>query len=162
MGKFYFSILLIFIISSCATHKTKYAELGHTHDVPTTKSVSHTFYLIGDAGLSPMGKMNPALKLFKNRLDQAEENSTAIFLGDNIYPAGMPDKKDAKAEYQAAKNYLDAQLNTLEDFQGNPIFIPGNHDWYSEGLKGLDRQQNYIKKKLDSKKVFFLELVYQY
>ena len=157
MGKFYFSMLLVFLISSCATQKPKYAELENTYDVPTTKTISHTFYLIGDAGLSPMGGMNPALKLFKKRLDQAEKNSTAIFLGDNIYPAGMPDKKVAKGEYQAAKNNLDAQLNTLEDFHGKPIFIPGNHDWYNEGLKGLARQEDYIKKKLDSKKVFFPE-----
>ena len=155
MGKFYFSILLVFLISGCATQKPKYADLENANDVPTTKTISHTFYLIGDAGLSPMGGMNPALKLLKKRLDQAEKNSTAIFLGDNIYPAGMPDKKDAKGEYQAAKNNLDAQLNTLEDFNGKPIFIPGNHDWYSEGLKGLARQENYIEKKLDSKKVFF-------
>jgi hypothetical protein len=129
--------------------------MENTYDVPTTKKVSHTIYLIGDAGLSPRDEMNPALKLLKKRLDQAGKNSTAIFLGDNIYPAGLPDKKDAKAEYQAAKNNLDAQLNTLDDFQGKPIFIPGNHDWYNEGLKGLERQQEYIEKKLDRKKVFF-------
>ena len=129
--------------------------MENTYDVPTTKKVSHTIYLIGDAGLSPRDEMNQALKLLKKRLDQAGKNSTAIFLGDNIYPAGLPDKKDAKAEYQAAKNNLDAQLNTLDNFQGKPIFIPGNHDWYNEGLKGLERQQEYIEKKLDRKKVFF-------
>ncbi len=155
MRKYYFSLLLLFLSVSCATHKSKYAVLENTHDVPTSKTVSHTLYLIGDAGLSPKDGMNPALKLFKKRLDQADKNSTAIYLGDNIYPAGMPDKKDANGEYPMAKNNLDAQLNTLEDFKGKPIFIPGNHDWYSEGLKGLARQQKYIEKKLDSKKVFF-------
>jgi len=155
MRKYYFSLLLLFLSVSCATHKSKYAVLENTHDLPTSKAVSHTLYLIGDAGLSQMNEMNPALKLFKKRLDQADKNSTAIFLGDNIYPAGMPDKKNAIAEYPKAKNNLDAQLSTLEDFEGKPIFIPGNHDWYSEGLKGLARQQKYIEKKLDSKKVFF-------
>ncbi|MBT8301664.1 MAG: metallophosphoesterase [Maribacter sp.] len=155
MHKYYYSLLLLLIITSCATHKSKYAPLENVNDVPTTKMVSHTIYLIGDAGLSPPNEMNPALKLFKKRLDNAQSNSTAIFLGDNIYPAGMPDKKDDKEAYQAAKNNLDAQLNTLEDFPGKPIFIPGNHDWYTDGLNGLERQQDYIGKKLDNKKVFF-------
>lgn len=155
MRKYYSCLILLFLVSSCATHKTKYANLESTHDVPTSKEVSHTFYLIGDAGKSPMGDMNPALKLFKKRLGQAEKNSTAIFLGDNIYPAGMPDKKDSTEEYELAKNHLKAQINTLDDFKGKTIFIPGNHDWYNEGLKGLERQQKYIEKKLDSKKVYF-------
>ncbi|MGB5437470.1 MAG: metallophosphoesterase, partial [Maribacter sp.] len=148
-------IFLLILTGSCATYKTKYAVETESKDVPTTKSVSHTFYLIGDAGKSPMGDMNPALKGFKERLDQADENSTAIFLGDNIYPAGMPDKKDSTAAYISAKNNITAQLQTLENFKGRPIFIPGNHDWYNEGVLGLARQQKFIEKQLDSKKVFF-------
>ena len=155
MGKYYISLLIILVLTGCATYKAKYVDLGNINDIPTSKEVSHTFYLIGDAGLSPMGGMNPALTLLKDRLKEADKNSTAIFLGDNIYPAGMPDKKDSTEAYISAKNNLKAQLNTLDDFKGKPIFIPGNHDWYNEGLKGLARQQKYIEKKLDSKKVFF-------
>lgn len=157
MSKYYTFFLLVFLISGCATYKVKYADMDNAHDIHTSKEVAHTFYLIGDAGKSPKGEMNPALKLFKNKLEKANENSTAIFLGDNIYPAGMPDKKNDKIANQDAKNQLDAQLNTLKKFKGRPIFIPGNHDWYSEGLKGLSRQQKYIEKNLDSKKVFFPE-----
>ena len=154
MDKYYVSILLIFILGGCATTRTKYADWEKTHDVPTSKEVSHTLYLIGDAGKSPMGEMNPVLKVLKEKLGAAPKNSTAIFLGDNIYPEGMPAKKEAEA-YHIAKNHLDAQLNTLTEFKGRPIFVPGNHDWYSDGLKGLSRQQKYIEKELDSKKVFF-------
>jgi len=155
MVKYYFSILCLILLSGCATYKAKYANLENNQDVVASKDVSHTFYLIGDAGKSPRGELNPALKLFKNRLDQANKNSTAIFLGDNIYPAGMPSKKKESEAYAKAKGNIDAQLNTLEDFEGSPIFIPGNHDWYSDGLKGLEREQKYIEKHLDSKKVFF-------
>ncbi|WP_179954990.1 metallophosphoesterase [Maribacter luteus] len=157
MHKYYLLIALLMIGSSCATYKPKYAEEVGKQDVKDQKKVSHTFYLIGDAGKSPMGDMNPVLKLFKKRLDQAGKNSTAIFLGDNIYPAGMPDKKDSTEAYLLAKNHIKAQLKTLDGFKGNPIFIPGNHDWYNEGLKGLEREQKYIEKKLDNKHVFFPE-----
>ncbi len=154
----HFALIAIFLVlTGCATYNTKYLEPNTDTDVPTTKVVSHTFYLIGDAGLSPIGGMNPALKIFKSRLNRADENSTAIFLGDNIYPAGLPNPKDSTNAYLVAKNHLDAQLKTLENFKGKPFFIPGNHDWYTEGLEGLEREQKYIQKKLDSKEVFYPE-----
>jgi len=154
MVKHYTLILLILLFTSCATYKAKYDDSNGTADTLTTKEISHTFYLIGDAGLSPMGELNPALKIFKHRLEQANKNSTAIFLGDNIYPAGLPDKDDFPEANLLAKNHIDAQLETLKNYKGKPVFIPGNHDWYSKGLKGLERQQNYIEKKLDKKNVF--------
>ncbi|MDX1362741.1 MAG: metallophosphoesterase, partial [Arenibacter latericius] len=151
-----FSLLLFF--SSCATYESKYSlDNKDVRDVPTNKEIAHTFYLIGDAGLSPMEGMNPALKMFKTKLNKASKNSTAIFLGDNIYPAGLPDPDESKQAYLEAINHLDAQLASLSEFKGNSIFIPGNHDWYSDGLKGLERQQDYIQEKLDSKDVFFPE-----
>ncbi len=157
MKKYYLILLLLLFISSCATYKTKYLKGTESSSSPTNKQVSHTFYLIGDAGLSPMGDMNPALRMFKNKLDKADKNSTAIFLGDNIYPAGLPDpKKDAMA-YKTAGNHLDAQLETLQNYKGRPLFIPGNHDWYNEGLEGLERQEDYLKKRLKQKDPFLPE-----
>lgn len=156
MKKYYLAILSIALFANCATHKTKYAKGLSNEDMSTTKTISHTVYLIGDAGLSPENDLNTVLKGFKNKLTTAEANSTAIFLGDNIYPAGMPDKKDA-INYKTAKNHLDAQLATLENFKGRPLFIPGNHDWYSDGLNGLEREEKYIKKKLKQKNPFLPE-----
>jgi len=157
MRKHYILILILFLLVGCATYKTKYAEESNLVDSPRDKELLHTFYLIGDAGKSPMDDKNEALKTFKNALEKADKNSTALFLGDNIYPAGMPNKKDSTQAYLDAKNNLDAQLETLTHFKGSPIFIPGNHDWYNEGLEGLERQQKYIQKELKSKDVFFPE-----
>ena len=50
-----------------------------------------------------------------------------------------------------------AQLKTLENFKGKPVFIPGNHDWYSDGNKGLKRQEKFVEKYLDAKDVFLPE-----
>ena len=157
MKKYYSYLLILLFITGCATYSTKYVDEKYVVDIEELKEVSHTFYLIGDAGLSPMGGMNPALKIFKDKLDKADKNSTAIFLGDNIYPAGLPDPKDSTAAYLTAKNHLDAQLKTLDDFKGRPLFIPGNHDWYTEGLVGLEREENYIKKALKHENPFLPE-----
>jgi len=157
MKKYWFVVLFCLLLTNCATQKTKYAGVFSKEDTITEKEVSHTVYLIGDAGLSEEGKPTKALKLFKSKLNKADENSTAIFLGDNIYPKGLPDKKDFPSEHKKAKSYLDAQLETLENFEGRPLFIPGNHDWYSGGLKGLSRQEKYVKKKLKQKNPFLPE-----
>lgn len=157
MRKHYLLILILFLLAGCATYKTKYAESSAVADITSNSELLHTFYLIGDAGKSPMDGQSEALEAFQKVLKKADKNSTALFLGDNIYPAGMPNKKDSTQIYLEAKNNIDAQLKTLAQFKGNPIFIPGNHDWYNDGLEGLERQQKYIQKKLDSKEVFFPE-----
>jgi len=157
MKKYYAYLLILLFATGCATYGTKYLDEKYAVDVKELKEISHTFYLIGDAGLSPMGGMNPALKIFKNKLDVADKNSTAIFLGDNIYPAGLPDPKDSTVAYLTAKNHLDAQLKTLDNFKGRPLFIPGNHDWYTEGLIGLEREEDYIKNSLKEKNPFLPE-----
>lgn len=157
MKKYYVYLLLFLTMTGCATFDAKYVDEKYAVDVADSKEVSHTFYLIGDAGLSPMGGLNPALKIFKDKLNGADENSTAIFLGDNIYPAGLPDPIDSTEAYFKAKNDLDAQLKTLENFKGRPLFIPGNHDWYTEGLIGLEREENYIKNALKQKNPFLPE-----
>ncbi|MCK0161525.1 metallophosphoesterase [Allomuricauda sp. F6463D] len=154
MKKHYLLALLVVLAYGCATYETKYAEpFIHSADL-NKREVEHTFYLIGDAGKSPMGELNPTLKRFKQVLDGANSNSTVIFLGDNIYPAGFVDKDADKEGYERSKHYLDAQLTTLENFKGKTIFIPGNHDWYSGGLKGLKREEEYIEDALDDKEAF--------
>ena len=154
MRKHFTLFSLVFLMFGCATYKSKYAEKEGFTDLQPGKEVAHTFYLIGDAGLSPMGDVNPVLKVFRERLLEADTNSTVIFLGDNIYPSGMPDPKDSTMAYRMAKNHLDAQLATLKDYRGRPLFIPGNHDWYTEGIEGLERQADYVRDRLGNKDAF--------
>lgn len=154
MKKNYTLLALLILLTGCATYTSKYADANKAMDRNEDKEVLHTFYLIGDAGLSPIGGMNPVLKIFKDKLDNASEKSTAIFLGDNIYPAGLPDPKQESKQYLSAKNHLDAQLKVLANYKGTPLFIPGNHDWYAKGLLGLERQEKYIQEKLGNKDSF--------
>ena len=48
-----------------------------------------SLFLIGDAGEPDVGATDN-IKLLKKQLDQAGEKSAVVFLGDNIYPKGMP------------------------------------------------------------------------
>ncbi|MBT8305179.1 MAG: metallophosphoesterase, partial [Bacteroidia bacterium] len=138
------AIIVLLIFNACATYNPQYKNKNFETQVPD-KELAHSFYFIGDAGNSPSGGSTDALVAFKNALKEAPENSTAIFLGDNIYEKGLPKKTDEN--YDLSKHRLDAQLETTNDFNGQAYFIPGNHDWYS-GVKGLKRQEEYVEKAL--------------
>ena len=143
-------ILIIILFNACATYQPQYKTTDNNESFPD-KKIAHSFYLIGDGGNSPKDETSEALVAFGKELNNATENSTAIFLGDNIYPKGLPKKghkKRENAEYQ-----LTLQAEITEGFKGNTVFIPGNHDWYSGGVKGLKRAENFIEN-LIGKKTF--------
>lgn len=141
-------IIAIFItaifFNACATYYPQYKDLNWEKDL-LQKDIAYSFYLIGDAGNSSLGTSSKALEGFKNALSKATEHSTAIFLGDNVYPKGLPKKNDQNRVF--AEHQLNIQTAAVENFKGKTIFIPGNHDWYS-GIKGLKRQEDFIEDKL--------------
>ncbi|WP_299520232.1 metallophosphoesterase [Winogradskyella sp.] len=137
-------IVSVFLINSCATYKAQY-DGEHAQQAPPQKEVKHTFYLIGDAGNSQLGQIDKAILAFGKELKKASENSTAIFLGDNIYEKGLP--KKSSSEYELAKHRLQVQIDAVKDFKGETIFIPGNHDWYS-GVGSLKRQEKLVEEAL--------------
>jgi len=143
------SIILIistFFVVACATYNPQYTVENKSEIFPIEKTIAHSFYFIGDAGNSPIGSETETIQYFRSELSKASKNSTAIFLGDNIYPKGLP-KKD-KAGRDFAEHQLNVQTKAVKDFKGKTIFIPGNHDWYSNGLQGLKRQEEYIEEAL--------------
>ncbi len=144
MGNYYkFSVvILVFLLNACATYNTQIKDTTFNSQFPT-KEISHSFYLIGDAGNSDLGSSSIAIQFFKQELSRASENSTAIFLGDNIYPKGLPKKGHENRAF--AEHQLNVQTDAVKDFKGNTIFIPGNHDWYANGIKGVKRQEKYIE-----------------
>ena len=78
------------------------------------------------------------------------------FLGDNIYPNGLPSTTDSG--YVKAQERLDAQLSIMDQSKAFGIFIPGNHDWASGGKEGLQfirRQAEYINDVLPEDQNFF-------
>lgn len=147
--KFLKFILLLLTTYSCATYNINYKKGEANWRADFEKSdteIEHTFYLIGDAGNANFNESLTHLELLKKELKKASKNSTVLFLGDNIYEKGMPKKEHPNRK--RAELRLNAQIAIVEDFKGTTIFIPGNHDYYSNGIKGLKRQQDYINKKL--------------
>jgi hypothetical protein len=155
--KLYSYILVVstLTIYSCASYKQQYSKevrnWEHFNPSPD-KPLKHVMYLIGDAGDD--AKMNtrraPVIKYLKAKMATESKNSSALFLGDNIYPSGMPPREDVENRSDAEFR-ITAQLEILDDFKGKPFFIPGNHDWRGWGRKGLIRQANFIEDYLNKR-----------
>ncbi|WP_157472071.1 metallophosphoesterase [Neolewinella persica] len=147
---------LVFLLTGCAFYKTSYrgdAKEWSTAVETSRGKIVYQTYLIGDAGASPEDGPSAVLRFLRLELSQAPKASSAIFLGDNIYPGGMPAKEgEGRAE---AEHVLRMQTNALKDYPGKPIFLPGNHDWYKYGLDGLDRQKDFLEDELAVDKLWY-------
>lgn len=137
-------LAIALLTGSCANYKLHYSKEGKKWEAQAPepdRPVAHTLYLIGDAGNASLDGSLPVLDYLKQRLANEGEQSSILFLGDNIYYDGLP-PEDA-SDYPLAEHRLRAQLDILRDFKGLPLFIPGNHDWRN-GLEGLHRQEKYV------------------
>ena len=151
MIKNYFSFLLLLFIVGCNTSKKAYINPNETNQVEATLpdgELFETLYLIGDVGEKDIldTETNYLFKHLSKNLANENENSAIAFLGDNVYPKGLPKKDDKQRE--EAEAILDAQLNLVKDFKGKVYYIPGNHDWNhmsAGGLKAVKRQEDYIQ-----------------
>lgn len=67
-----------------------------------------------------------------------------FFLGDNIYPKGMPLTLSKKDE---AEKILRSQFEPFRAKQAGIYFLPGNHDWDQSGKHGIEKvkaQSDYL------------------
>lgn len=152
-------LLFLFAISAC--NNTKYAtqqnpgkaELSDANQQPA--SYGFSIFLIGDAGDAVLQPRSDILNVLGRELSKVNGEGAIIFLGDNIYPDGLPpENSENRAE---AEEKMLAQIETVKDFEGPVYFIPGNHDWESSGENGLEyinRQEEFVEKHMGRGNVF--------
>ena len=107
--------------------------------IDRTEDPVHRLILVGDAG-APLPQ-DPTLATVRRWADVRPEHTTLVFLGDNLYPAGL--EPDDRARGEAV---LRQQIGSA---RGRRIFVPGNHDWgYSPGVLQqvgrLGMQQEFV------------------
>ncbi|MDW3197337.1 MAG: BamA/TamA family outer membrane protein [Cytophagales bacterium] len=96
-------------------------------------------FLMGDAG-EPKFPEDKNLNFLKQKVANASEEDVLIFLGDNLYPKGLPDEEDP--ERAAMEKKLIPQLEIIKNFKGKSFIIPGNHDWAQGRRQGLNNVRN--------------------
>ena len=139
-------VCIALLVAGCAGKQLEKSSAQPTADrcvalAPSdVEAISHRFLLIGDAGATK--PREPVLERLKERADELPEHTTIVFLGDNVYPKGIPRGRDPEAERR-----MEAQLQVLRDSDVEGFFLPGNHDWAKgthEGLAAIGRQEKYI------------------
>jgi hypothetical protein len=151
----YCTFFILLILSGCASYKLQYKDNDKEQkwkaiELPQDQKPYYTFFLIGDAGYAPSGKSTPLFDHLKGVLSRAESQSTAIWLGDNIYPVGLA--PESHEDHALGYHRITAQLKTVLEFPGKVHFIPGNHDWYEWGQEGIVRQEKLVESFLQENK----------
>lgn len=111
---------------------------------PQADSIERRIVLVGDAGEMEQGT-HPELNLIKQLFDFNQTPTTVLYLGDNVYPHGLPDS--LSKDFARARAILDDQVAMVRGNSANAWFIPGNHDWIQGGQKGWEQivhQSRYI------------------
>ncbi|NBC04776.1 MAG: hypothetical protein GVY20_13860, partial [Bacteroidetes bacterium] len=152
MKQCFLRFTIIFLLAGCSSSQVYHQEIDFEQNVDEPV---YSVYLIGDAGAATLEPKEPILDVLQQQLMQSGERSAVIFLGDNIYPDGLPPKGAEKREQSELRILL--QLKTVEDYSGRVVLIPGNHDWQSSGPQGLQwlkRQEVFIESYLNRGNVF--------
>ena len=127
------------LVAACAGARPTVAP-----PVPAGARVEATLFLIGDAG-APAPGGEPVLQALAQALGNAQGERVVVFLGDNIYPRGLPDS--AAPDRPEMERRIDTQMDVVLGAGARGIFVPGNHDWArhsSDGWNAIRRQGDWI------------------
>lgn len=113
--------------ASACHHKVTLEELP-------ASEIETTLFLIGDAGEPDPHEVGPPLDSLAAQAAVAPERTIIVFLGDNVYPGGIP--AEGAAEWADARRRLEEQVKSIPPGVRG-IFLPGNHDWADETAFGL-------------------------
>jgi hypothetical protein len=119
-------------------------------------SIELALFLIGDAG----GKRYDGEPVLQELTRQADSLRTVrryvVFLGDNVYPRGVPPAGDAMRD--DAERKIAAQVMAIRKLDAEGLLVPGNHDWDRQGPNGWDaiRRQDTLVRQLGGEEVSLL------
>jgi hypothetical protein len=102
-------------------------------------SINQRIFLIGDAG-DMYTTTHPVIDWLKKNVDWNDEKNAVIYLGDNVYPEGLP--MEGAPDYPHSKAILDDQISIVKGKKSRAIFIPGNHDWRNGKMGGWEQSMN--------------------
>jgi hypothetical protein len=135
---------LALALSACASALEPVTEPA---PVAPMDSVEIALFLIGDAG-SKAYEGEPVLAELARQSDSLRRvKQYVVFLGDNVYPRGVP-PVGAPLRDDAEKK-LAAQVNAILRGKAQGFLVPGNHDWDRQGRDGwnsIRRQDTLVAK----------------
>ncbi|MFU8813135.1 MAG: metallophosphoesterase [Balneolaceae bacterium] len=135
---------ILLFISCSATEpwvSSNYSE-APTNSPPADTERAFSLFLIGDTGDPSLDEPDPVFELLKGAIRTEQAPSAVVFLGDNIYDDGFVPYPPEERE--RSERIMAANLDILEDPDVPGIFVPGNHDWWSN-FEGMVEQERFIQ-----------------
>ena len=154
-----FAILysLFYLLQACSASKVPYYNSDNkdwsTRTLPEQSAITHSVFLIGETG--GVEQPSEALKLMQRQAMEAGENSTVVYLGNQVYPTGVPD--DDEPAYETTKKQLISEFQGLSSYDGNLYVLPGNKDWNNDkvgGRESVQRQEALVEQYFNGENVF--------
>lgn len=115
--------------------------------MPPKDSIEVAIFLIGDAG-SDAYDGEPVLHELALQSDSLRPAPQfVVFLGDNVYPRGIPPAGHPLRD--DAEKKVAAQVMAIRKGSAQGLLVPGNHDWDRQGRDGwnsIRRQDTLVSK----------------
>ena len=149
---------LCLALAACGKKKLPELPLRHVPDTPPSE-VESTVFIVGDMGKA-LWERSPMPRRLQRDVDWwaralgRDSVVSVLFLGDNIYPAGMHESHEREWPQDSA--HLEAQAQILAGEQARRykafgVFIAGNHDWGHKfgpgGERRLENQENFLSRR---------------
>ncbi|WP_185958296.1 BamA/TamA family outer membrane protein [Fodinibius sediminis] len=144
MGRSLFLAAVLMMLQACNASRPFYKSPVEDYRAAPEKDVEYSLFLIGDVGEPEQPRAADVLQTLQYQLLQASDSSSVVFLGDNIYPDGLPPDPRHK-ERISSENKLKPALDILNNYRGQAYFLPGNHDWWGYGIEGLRAQEDFVE-----------------
>ena len=131
-------------LPGCDHARSVSAAPGAVRRAPPAE-IDVTLFLIGDAGAPAAPPDSEPVFMALQAAATSAPHPVIVFLGDNVYPSGMPDS--AAPNRAAAERTLLQALRVVRASGARGVFVPGNHDWDSMQPGGWDairRQERFI------------------
>jgi Omp85 superfamily domain/Calcineurin-like phosphoesterase len=103
------------------------------HAAMAQNTIQQRIILIGDAGEKNTIQQSIIAHALQHTIDQ---KTTALFLGDNVYPKGVELSGEKK---EATLAIFRSQFEALRQKNVPVYFISGNHDWDKSGPLGFQK-----------------------
>jgi hypothetical protein len=161
----------ILLLHACGAVKPYYSKENRnwkSEAHPPDTRLLHSVFLIGDGGEADAARQEPSLRLLEKQLRSQPGDSvgqawdylpdslkSVLFLGDNIYLSGLSEEGNPGREEEERR--IIEQMRIVQNWEGQPVFIPGNHDWNHSrpgGLQAVLRQQKFVEEYLQAPHVY--------
>lgn len=133
---------VLLLLSGCALSRTWVRPDSTPVPPPPQDLIDTTLLLVGDAGEPDLDHPEPVLSVLRQEAAQAPQRTVVVFLGDNIYPDGLPGPE--ATDRARAEAILMTQVEAVQQSGAQAIFLPGNHDYHIDGRAGVRREAEAI------------------